>query len=396
MSLTTCCLQIATVDKYQGQQNDYILLSLVRTRAVGHIRDVRRLVVALSRARLGLYIFGRAELFANCYELRPAMKQLLARPQQLHLHPSERVAVSPGHTVQRPCGMLGFATCHVVCCLLSSVTAIMEAFKEASDTVCKHGCWLLYVHQCVFKNILPGQTQSVVASSHQHHVIDPQLASVPVYADVVYSEQRHDRWPILQCWVQSCQRNLKTLGKPTIIPGLPELAGLVGQMAAQWEARAQQQATHMDTDAETPDDESDAAAGPETASATDAATTSEAPATTAEHQDATAAAAGTSRAAGSTASAVTQDRTDAQEEAKTSGADQGAAQSSEAVAGISGVIEADEGPAVDANADASLSDVVADAKASDANAGVSNEPDITHMDAVENRRQKKKKKTATS
>ncbi|DBB15126.1 TPA: hypothetical protein ACH3X3_004135 [Trebouxia sp. C0006] len=278
--------KIATVDKYQGQQNDYILLSLVRTRAVGHIRDVRRLVVALSRARLGLYIFGRAELFANCYELRPAMKQLLARPQQLHLHPSERVA--------------------------------------------------------------------------------------------------------------SCQRNLKTLGKPTIIPGLPELAGLVGQMAAQWEARAQQQATHMDTDAETPDDESDAAAGPETASATDAATTSEAPATTAEHQDATAAAAGTSRAAGSTASAVTQDRTDAQEEAKTSGADQGAAQSSEAVAGISGVIEADEGPAVDANADASLSDVVADAKASDANAGVSNEPDITHMDAVENRRQKKKKKTATS
>ena len=87
-------LQIATVDKYQGQQNDYILLSLVRTRAVGHIRDVRRLVVALSRARLGLYIFGRAELFANCYELRPAMKQLLARPQRLHLHPSERVAVS--------------------------------------------------------------------------------------------------------------------------------------------------------------------------------------------------------------------------------------------------------------------------------------------------------------
>lgn len=94
--MATCaihCMQIATVDKYQGQQNDYILLSLVRTRAVGHIRDVRRLVVALSRARLGLYIFGRAELFANCYELRPAMKQLLARPQQLQLHPSERVVV---------------------------------------------------------------------------------------------------------------------------------------------------------------------------------------------------------------------------------------------------------------------------------------------------------------
>ena len=36
--------KIDTVDKYQGQQNDYILLSLVRTKAVGHLRDVRRLV----------------------------------------------------------------------------------------------------------------------------------------------------------------------------------------------------------------------------------------------------------------------------------------------------------------------------------------------------------------
>ncbi|CAF4707695.1 unnamed protein product, partial [Rotaria magnacalcarata] len=52
-----------TVDKYQGQQNDYILLSLVRTNAIGHLRDVRRLVVAMSRARLGLYIFGRVSLF---------------------------------------------------------------------------------------------------------------------------------------------------------------------------------------------------------------------------------------------------------------------------------------------------------------------------------------------
>jgi intron-binding protein aquarius len=31
------------VDKYQGQQNDYVLLSLVRTNHFGHFRDVRRL-----------------------------------------------------------------------------------------------------------------------------------------------------------------------------------------------------------------------------------------------------------------------------------------------------------------------------------------------------------------
>ena len=80
---------MATVDKYQGQQNDYVLLSLVRTRAVGHLRDARRLVVAVSRARLGLYIFGRQALFGNCYELAPAFRQLLARPTHLALHPQE-------------------------------------------------------------------------------------------------------------------------------------------------------------------------------------------------------------------------------------------------------------------------------------------------------------------
>ena len=50
--------KITTVDKYQGQQNDFILLSLVRSKHIGHIRDIRRLIVAMSRARLGIYVFG--------------------------------------------------------------------------------------------------------------------------------------------------------------------------------------------------------------------------------------------------------------------------------------------------------------------------------------------------
>lgn len=81
--------KISTVDKYQGQQNDYILLSLVRTRTVGHLRDIRRLVVAMSRARLGLYIFARVSLFQKSFELRHTMKLLSTRPQQLVLLPNE-------------------------------------------------------------------------------------------------------------------------------------------------------------------------------------------------------------------------------------------------------------------------------------------------------------------
>ncbi|XP_061468788.1 RNA helicase aquarius [Rhineura floridana] len=81
--------KVTTVDRFQGQQNDYIILSLVRTKAVGHLRDVRRLVVAMSRARLGLYIFARVSLFQNCFELTPAFSQLTARPLQLHIIPTE-------------------------------------------------------------------------------------------------------------------------------------------------------------------------------------------------------------------------------------------------------------------------------------------------------------------
>ena len=82
-------LKITTVDEYQGQQNDYVLLSLVRSKSVGHIRDVRRLVVAVSRARLGLYIFGRKKLFEQCFELSPTFSHLFMFPTKLALVPTE-------------------------------------------------------------------------------------------------------------------------------------------------------------------------------------------------------------------------------------------------------------------------------------------------------------------
>ncbi|KAL5111167.1 hypothetical protein TcWFU_000437 [Taenia crassiceps] len=105
---------VTTVDRFQGQQNDYVLVSLVRTHTVGHLRDVRRLVVALSRARLGLYIFARVDQFASCQELRPAFDRLLGRrglgpdnevrPTYLHLTPWEtwRDPRDPASTDLRP------------------------------------------------------------------------------------------------------------------------------------------------------------------------------------------------------------------------------------------------------------------------------------------------------
>ena len=66
-----------------------MLLSLVRTRSVGYLRDVRRLLVAVSRARLGLYVFGKASLFRECLELQEIVRPLLQRPLMLQLVENE-------------------------------------------------------------------------------------------------------------------------------------------------------------------------------------------------------------------------------------------------------------------------------------------------------------------
>lgn len=62
--------QIATVDKFQGQQADYVLLSLVRTAHFGHLRDVRRLVVAMSRSRR-LYVSAAPRSSPSATSWRP-------------------------------------------------------------------------------------------------------------------------------------------------------------------------------------------------------------------------------------------------------------------------------------------------------------------------------------
>lgn len=55
------------VDKYQGEENDIILLSLVRSNKdanIGFLKTENRVCVALSRAKKGLYIIGNMENLA--------------------------------------------------------------------------------------------------------------------------------------------------------------------------------------------------------------------------------------------------------------------------------------------------------------------------------------------
>ena len=63
---------VKTVDSYQGEENEIVLLSLARSNTegkIGFLEISNRVCVALSRARLGFYIFGDADLLSGRSEL---------------------------------------------------------------------------------------------------------------------------------------------------------------------------------------------------------------------------------------------------------------------------------------------------------------------------------------
>eukprot|EP00929_Paragymnodinium_shiwhaense_P112980 TRINITY_DN81241_c0_g1_i1.p1 TRINITY_DN81241_c0_g1~~TRINITY_DN81241_c0_g1_i1.p1 ORF type:complete len:1920 (-),score=396.55 TRINITY_DN81241_c0_g1_i1:69-5828(-) len=64
--LTMPGIRTVTIDDYQGEENDVVIVSLVRNNEKGKLGFVaieNRIIVALSRARHGMYILGNAEKF---------------------------------------------------------------------------------------------------------------------------------------------------------------------------------------------------------------------------------------------------------------------------------------------------------------------------------------------
>ena len=60
-------VKVVTVDSYQGEENEVVILSLVRNgrQGIGFLSIANRVCVALSRARRGLYMFGNRNLLAG-------------------------------------------------------------------------------------------------------------------------------------------------------------------------------------------------------------------------------------------------------------------------------------------------------------------------------------------
>ncbi|KAJ9645734.1 hypothetical protein H2199_002774 [Coniosporium tulheliwenetii] len=73
--------KVVTVDSYQGEENDIVLLSLVRSNdagKVGFLNVDNRVCVALSRAKRGFYIFGNGELLVNASQTWVSVIEIMA------------------------------------------------------------------------------------------------------------------------------------------------------------------------------------------------------------------------------------------------------------------------------------------------------------------------------
>ena len=98
-------VRVTPVDNFQGEENDIILLSLVRSNELGRIGFLQihnRVCVALSRARKGLYVIGNMDQMADASglwngivrQLKAAGQLVDALPLACQNHPDNVVLAS--------------------------------------------------------------------------------------------------------------------------------------------------------------------------------------------------------------------------------------------------------------------------------------------------------------
>ena len=155
---------VSTVDNYQGEENDFVLLSLVRSndkKQIGFLKTDNRVCVALSRARKFLFCIGNFDMIAAESEtwanIVNTAKQLKFFANSIVLtcgkHKCNDIEASdPGHFELRPDGGCLLPCSHKLpcghTCQLSCHTYDHEAYECqklcAKPLKCGHNC----IQQC--------------------------------------------------------------------------------------------------------------------------------------------------------------------------------------------------------------------------------------------------------
>ncbi|RZC38054.1 AAA 12, and/or ResIII domain containing protein [Asbolus verrucosus] len=88
-------VHISSLDSFQGQESEIVLLSLVRSDKIGFLLETNRVCVALSRAKNGFYIMGNMELLSKNSQLWKSIKANLQRQRAFGTELKLRCQIHP-------------------------------------------------------------------------------------------------------------------------------------------------------------------------------------------------------------------------------------------------------------------------------------------------------------
>ncbi|KAJ5832063.1 ATP binding protein [Penicillium riverlandense] len=194
-------VKVVTVDSYQGEENEIVLLSLVRSsqhRGIGFLSVDSRVCVALSRAKCGFYIFGNANKVLNesplwnkvvhlmCEEaVRPRLGSQLPLKCQSHGKETLITELSDWTTINGgcsdPCGdtLACGHKCPIQCHAFShewvSCNLVCNHVRQCCGVACSRKCGVDHDHPC-------GCESDTTSDDNAANVLTPE-ASVDVSDD---------------------------------------------------------------------------------------------------------------------------------------------------------------------------------------------------------------------
>ncbi|XP_069679798.1 NFX1-type zinc finger-containing protein 1-like isoform X2 [Periplaneta americana] len=160
-------VRVTVVDNFQGEENDIILLSLVRSNdegKIGFLTTENRVCVALSRARHGLFLIGNMENLKNASAVWKNIEETLSQQDaigthlklQCEIHPDQQTLVScaedfskvpeGGCTVQCMASLRCGHTCKSLCHINDRDHTVHRCYEPCKLTCelkhpCKLQCW---------------------------------------------------------------------------------------------------------------------------------------------------------------------------------------------------------------------------------------------------------------